>query len=357
VSHVAAIDDFLARAEFCPEGPAKVALLEEALRLAEAHQDLDQGFRVRRRLFAAEYFAGLPDRMLVTFSWCLSQCDREPNRFPESQLLWPYRWVVDSAVQFPQIDRPRIDGLVADMAQRYRRAGLTLRAVHVLRRRIAAMLDDATMARRAHREMRQEPRDAYSDSVATERTFRILYLIFLGRDQKAVDLAEPYWNGTIRDAYHHGTAVSYLLLPMARQGRAEQARLQQPRALAEMKQNPGCYLDRLAQHLAFFALTDDLGRGVKLLDQQARLALTTPHANYRFEFSLAALQLLKRVVAAGRSTIQLRLPDRLPLFRTDHQYDLGELISWWREQTEALADLFDARNGTSGFRKRLIGAG
>jgi len=34
--------------------------------------------------------------MLVTFAWCLAQCDRDSERFPFERILWEFRWVVSS---------------------------------------------------------------------------------------------------------------------------------------------------------------------------------------------------------------------------------------------------------------------
>ena len=59
------VEELLGRAAGLDEGPAKVALLEEAVRLADTHGDVGEGFRARQELIRAATFGGLPDRVLV----------------------------------------------------------------------------------------------------------------------------------------------------------------------------------------------------------------------------------------------------------------------------------------------------
>ena len=67
----------------CPE---QVALAEEAVRLADAHGDVELGFQARELLIEAGAFAGFPEKALVAFTWNLAQCDRDPQRFSEQEL-------------------------------------------------------------------------------------------------------------------------------------------------------------------------------------------------------------------------------------------------------------------------------
>src|SRR5262245_33567715 len=130
------IDELVSEAEDLESGPAQVALFEQAVQLADLHQNIPAGFETRMRLIDAAMVAGQPQLMLVAFSWCLSQCDRFPEEFNGEALLWKHRWVVFSLPLFPQVSREQILASLEDMTQRYRRAGSTLRAVHLLRRNV-----------------------------------------------------------------------------------------------------------------------------------------------------------------------------------------------------------------------------
>ncbi len=88
------IEELWAEADLLSEGPAKVVLLEEAIRLADTHGDLELGFDLRENLIEACTFCGLGEKSLVAFIWCLGQCDRHPERFSQDDLLWKYKWII-----------------------------------------------------------------------------------------------------------------------------------------------------------------------------------------------------------------------------------------------------------------------
>src|SRR4051794_23677366 len=92
-----------------PNSATKVALLEEAVQLADSISDVDMGFRMRDELMSAADFSGRPDIMLVHFAWCLAQYDRDPASFDLFGLLWKYKWVTECSVKFPQISRAKLE--------------------------------------------------------------------------------------------------------------------------------------------------------------------------------------------------------------------------------------------------------
>ncbi|MBY0456190.1 MAG: hypothetical protein K2V38_02515, partial [Gemmataceae bacterium] len=104
-------------------GAAKIAVLEEAVRVADTHNDIDLGFAVREELIHAATFGGRPDVSMVAFAWCLARYDKEPDRFDPSGLLWKYKWVLDAVAEYPQFSREQIESMLADMERRYKEAG------------------------------------------------------------------------------------------------------------------------------------------------------------------------------------------------------------------------------------------
>ena len=112
------IGEILRRAATLDEGPPKVDLLEEAVRLADHVQDLGAGFEARLRLMEAALVCGIADVLLVAYSWCLAQAEREPERFGLYQVLWRYRWAIVYLPTFPNIPRAKIEDAIADMTRR-----------------------------------------------------------------------------------------------------------------------------------------------------------------------------------------------------------------------------------------------
>src|SRR5688572_7430610 len=97
------IQRLMAEAAEQPRGPLQVELLAEAARVADAHNDVASGFRIRRALMDAALGGGQPQQMTVAFTWCVAQSDRDPTAVPPDQILWQYRWVISNLPQFPEV--------------------------------------------------------------------------------------------------------------------------------------------------------------------------------------------------------------------------------------------------------------
>src|SRR5437868_5986567 len=91
--------------------PAKVAILEQAVQLADSLGDASESFDIRQQLIEAATFGGMEDRALVAFSWCLAQSDKDPDRFPEEDLLWKYKWILAGITDYPGISLAKIRGM------------------------------------------------------------------------------------------------------------------------------------------------------------------------------------------------------------------------------------------------------
>jgi hypothetical protein len=352
--HREQIDDLLVQADDLEDGPAKIALLEEAVRLADGHDDLAEGFRTRLELIDAANFGGRPELMLVAFSWCLSQSDRDPQRFPEARLLWKYKWVVSNLPEFPQIGRDQIDSMLADLTGRYQRAGSTLHAVEDLRESLAIDMGDRAAAVAAHRAKGRIRPDRLSDCPACTLDGEITYRLFLGRYRQAVDIAGPIVNGRLKcNTVPHRTFAK-LLVPLLRLGQPATAIDYHLRGYRLVARDP-TFVYSFARHLTFLTLTENLARAVQLFEKHLPAALAAVSASERLEFYLASLLLLDRLAAEGKEERKLRLPASFPLHDGGGRYRVGELRDWFRREAGDLAGRFDRRNGNTYETRRLAG--
>jgi hypothetical protein len=169
--HVTQIETLLAEAEGLKDGPAKAAILERAVAIADTHQDVQLGYVARKALLPACLDSGQPDLMLVAYSWCLAQCDRDPSQFNLDDILWQYRWVVSEMASFPTISKGQILDAYADITRRYLAAGSTLRPIYLLGMNVHNSLKDRAGATACFQKWQAAPRDRFSDDPETERAF------------------------------------------------------------------------------------------------------------------------------------------------------------------------------------------
>jgi hypothetical protein len=348
----AKVGELSEQADQLPDGPSKVALLDEAVRLADSHNDVELAYDTRKALMRAATFGGSPEKAMVAFTWCIAQCDRDPETFDPADLLWEYKWVVSSMRYFPQISRAQIEGALDDMTRRYQQVGMGLRPIHKLRCRFAIHRGDRDEALRHQRLWRTAPAGWGNDCPACEQDDQVDYLMFMGKDERALDQAKPLVTGRMSCAEVPHITYANLLLPLLRLGQVEKAAEYYRRGYP-MVLGGRDFVAEHGMHLTFLALTGNLDAGVTLLERHLPWALETMALARRFEFGQGARLLLSRLAEAGKDSLRLRLPKTFPIHRDDGQYAVTDLAKWFEDDCRQLAEQFDRRNETDWFARKV----
>lgn len=347
------IDDLLARAESMGHGRAQFALTDEAVNLADIHNDVEAGFRARQAYVKAALFSGQPDKMLVAFTWCLAQFDRNPERFDTYRLLWQYKWVVNALPDFPQINRTQIEEMLQDMERRFRADGASLQAIWYMRQSIARKMGNRAASVQAHEQFTSLRRDALSDCKACEMDGRVEHSIFLGDDAEGVRQAQPILQGRYSCTHVPQGTYAKLLLPLLRLGRAAEAMAHHVRGYRMISKNPSEFIPQIAEHITFLALTSNYPRGLRLMEKHLGLALDTCCPAWAFDVFLAIKLLLSRLIEARLSKLRIRVPESFPARNATGEYEIGILHDWFAGRVAELGDQFDARNGNDHHRRRI----
>jgi hypothetical protein len=340
------------KASELPHGPAQVALLEEAVQLADSINDVVLAFRVRNDLMTAATFSGRPDIMLVAFSWCLAQYDRNPEQFYSHDLLWKYKWVLGNAFKFSEINRTRVEALLADMERRYQEAGSTMHAVATSRRDLFAHFGEWPQARAAHADLRKLRRDSLSDCPACLANSGCDYYCGQGQWGRAVQAARPVLHNRLSCAEEPHRTLGLVLLPLLHLGRLDEAKAYQRQGWQLVGQ-AAQFVREHANHLRFLVLTGGLPQAKRVLERHLPGALESVLADERFQFLLAVRLWTDRLAGRGTRELKVRLPKGLPAADGDGKSDVGALGEWFTARAREIAQRFDARNGTTTFQEQI----
>jgi hypothetical protein len=343
----------LAEASGLSDGPAKVELLQEAVRLADHVRDVDAGFHSRLRLMEAALVCGSADVLLIAYTWCLSQAEQEPERFSLYQVLWRYRWAIVYLPTFPEIPRAKIEDAIADMARRYRSAGASLRPVHLLRWKVAMKLGDGAMAADARRSWQRCRRDWLTDDDQTEDVTQIDYLLFRERWAEAVRASAAYIDGSVRNPAYLDSVLSWLPVPLLRLGRDGEAMAVHNRGFRLTTRN-GALVTQAGRHVQFLALTHNFPRAIRLAERYLPYCVRSDPED-QVEFYPCLVTLLSMLQRTGKATARLRLTPPCPGHRPDGRYDLKELADVYRAQAAGVAARYDARDGNDYYARQLAG--
>jgi hypothetical protein len=339
------------QAEGTPFGPVKVALIEEAVRLADSQQDTDLAYGLRHELVVAATFSGAPEKALVAFTWRLARYDEHPERYDENELLWHYKWIAESLPSFYQLSRAQVADSLNDMERRYQRADLSLSPVWKERARAATHFGDPAEAREAYRRWQAIDRGAGSDCKACDVDFQVEYLAFAGEPAQAVACAAPILAGRLRCGKVPHTTLGTVLLPLLRLGQVEEAAKCHRKGYRLVETNRD-FLLTVAQHLTFLALTDNFGPALRVLEKHLVWALETAALDGSFELYLGARLLLERLRDGGTASVTLRLPASFAAYREDDRYETASLARWFDDACQDLATRFDTRSGNDYRRRR-----
>jgi hypothetical protein len=345
------VETILTRAAGLSDGPAKIDLLEEAVRLADHYGDIDAGFDARMRLQEAALVCGSADVLLVAYAWCLAQAEKDPDHFGLHQVLWRNRWAIVYLPTFPEIPRAKIEDAIADMTGRYKRAGASLRPVHLLRWKVAMKLGDGRMAAEARRSWSRCRRDWLSDDEQTELVTQIDYHLFRERWDEAAKAAADYIDGRFRDPAYLDSVLSWMPVPLLWLGRADEAMRVHERGYRLTTRN-AALVTQAGRHVQFLALTHNFPRAIRLVERYLPYCVGRDPED-KVEFYPCLLTLVRMLLQLGRDTLKLRLTPQCPGYRPDGRYELAELDRVYFAEAAAVSARYDARNGNAYYARSL----
>ena len=345
--------DLLEQSYDLPEGsPVRLELLEKAVRLADSLGDVEAGWDARDALMEAATMGGYPEKTLVAFGWNLAQFDRVGDQYgwDEDDLLWKYKWVINSLWNFPSITRTQIEAAFDDFQARLERIGYGPRTLYYFRWIYESARGDEEAAEIWRNQWSRAKRDGISDCSACEASFLVEYL----RDQPkaALEAAQPILNGRLRCAEVPHTTLAAILEPMLKMGQFQEAVSTHLRGYKMIRDNQE-FLIAAGQHLAFLAYTRNLPAALELLARHLPWALATADMNRRYSFYVDALTVLRRLRDSGQTQIQLQVPKDFAVQPSPDGLEVAALEALLLSETSAIAAAFDARNCTDQFTRGL----
>lgn len=336
--------DLMEQAEELENGPEKVALIEAAVREADVSNDALLGYEARMSLIEAGMFGGFVKRAIVAFSWCLARFDESPEEYEEFDLYWMYKWVINDLPNFPTVSRQQILDMQDDLERRYLRSGYSLRTVHYLRADNALIMGDFEEAFQRLARAERSERDEIVDCLACEQSHKVWRLARLRKDEEAVQAAEPILAGKMSCTVVPESTYGYLVRPLLRLGRLEEALELYRKCYRKISRNPH-YIDDIALHMLTLIAADDMRKVARLFEKHLPWSVKTPNLDDRFEFYNSSTLFLEKLAQQSRRKRKLNLPSQLPCDEPESKYAPAELANWFAYETQQLADQFNRRNG------------
>jgi len=329
-----------------PTGPTQVALLDEAVRLADLHHNEQLGYDLRILLTRAALFSGRVDLLLVHFAWLCATFDRRPDQFDEFRFLWRYKWVAGNTSVFAEVSRAKIDELLNDLERRCDAVGYGDHAVATTRRDCYVDLHDVAAAQQANDVYLRTHRDHFSDCEACVVGMDGDYFGAQELWAEQLQTIEPLLAGRVRSCTSQPIkAVTRALLPLVRLGRVDEARQLQLRYMRRLQQNAH-HSSHAAHHVTFLALTGQRKVAQKLFNRYLHEGFDTVLLIDRLRYLRAGLVVLGCALADGdNAPVTLPAHTLLPPAGAKGKHEIAPLRDWMLAESLRIAAAYDARNG------------
>jgi tetratricopeptide (TPR) repeat protein len=332
----------LREAHRMPYGAAQIALIEQVIRHADALGERELGYEARILATTAYTYGGEVAKSFVTFSWCLSDFDRDPAPFharSRHTLYWHFKYMVSALTKFPEVPLARTYAVLDDMERRYREGGHSLQAVHKHRYVVARHVGLEGEADALYERWNTTPRDDLSDCAGCDPSSQVTHLSSRGRDEEAVALAEPVLAGRLTCNEQPQTILRGLMVPYLRTGRLEQAADAHRRSYRLMRANLADLWD-IGDHVAFCARTGNEHRGLEILQRHVDWLERAPSPAAGMNFAASSALMLRRLVALGHGAAIVHRREKGDIAAAALAEELAAYAT-------GLALRFDARNGTT----------
>ncbi len=328
------------------DNPAKVSLLEQAVRIADSLGDKELGFESRNDLVRTAVFCGMGEKALPAFSWCLAQIDANPDDYDDDELLWEYKWILSAIHQFPSVTLKQIVDLENDFERRLTKAGYSLRPFYDARFSRLQYPENAKEKEEYFQLWKKSKRDHLADCKACEESSLAWY--HFDTEQPELGLKQGFRILDKEIGCHsvpHST-ISEMLMALHRAGRTEEAKELQVRGYRMISKNRD-FLGYYGNHMEFLVHAGEIAAALKILTRHLPWALETRELSNKMDFLHMASLVLDK---AGDRKRKLRLPKDFPLYDESETYVPSQLSAWFRTEAEKLADLFDHRNMNRHYR-------
>lgn len=254
--------------------------------------------------------------------------------------------VLDGLLDDAHVPLGRIHDELDAVERRTRRLGDSPRPLHQARHRVARHVGDLGTAQREFELWVAAAPDLSSGCAACERGLIGDWHAERGDDARAFESWDALFAGALFcDAEPHG-ALGRSLVTLIRLGRADQARVHHVSGYRISRLKPAMS-DAVGRHIEFCALTGNVARGLELLAEHGDWLAQRADTQRRAGF-LGGVEVLLRILAESGF-------DDLPFAVAGGAVrPLGEVRDEVGDELSAIAALFDERNGTTAFSRRLV---
>ncbi|MVX35507.1 hypothetical protein [Myroides sp. LoEW2-1] len=329
-----AIDEHFSDAEYC------MALIKQAIQIADKHQDLEWGVDLRYDLIHEERATSSCSESISAFAWILNVCDQYPDQFDEADFMLEYQWMLCSAYSNSSLSKEQVMTIGDDLYRRLDRNNLSKRGYYFTMAEYAHNLGDYEMSESYINKGMLEPYDE-ENTEASEYDYRIEHLCLMQRFDEAVavmDQMEIKKLSAFALPFETYCAMAYTM-----------ARAKDERAIVYLNKAKESYEKLREVNSSMLYSMVRYTYAMFLLGDSYYLTMYEKIAEWEIGAEDDLLFMLSRHVAVmfyDGGEQRLALSSKLAFYQSSDIYDLKHVSTYYEAIAKDLGEKFDQRNGS-----------
>lgn len=279
--------------------------------------------------------------------------EKEYGRDPfEDDVMWKYKWILENAKEFYQIDLPQFEALLEDYKQRCLKYGHSLR-VYYQKKFEFYLHVDRTIAEEAFQKFREQPWDGFCDCKACERNEEIKYLLMSDRYEEAKEAAKPIFRRLLTCMeIPENTFARFLQYYNLKIAQGDESCLETAKDFCEKVRysitTKQIGIEFVGDILLFYSMTNR-SKALNWFKKYCNFFEENLNPVQKFYYALGMLRFLRNL--EGKETYRMRLSPVFKFYQEDDTYSVLELKKYYDDYIKDFVKKIDRRNGNDYYQK------
>ncbi|WP_052598550.1 hypothetical protein [Aureispira sp. CCB-QB1] len=319
----------------------------KCIQKAKAFKNVHLEFDARMSYVRQSVFLNQYQEAIGMFPWFLNECDNKENYFKYIQVLWTFKWIINSLTDFHTISLEKIEGLFQEFERRFKEFGTGDRVINYFKAQRESQLGNVERSLELAERYFNDTKTCMLDDCAACQPNNISR-VFLVAEQydRMMECIQPILDGRLTCHVVPHTTFPKAAYASMRTGEWEKA---------------GHYVQSTYKHLDFstpdlyeasvlllyHACQKEFLKGRKLMQKQLSFALELNSSGEVYDFYFSCALFMQAYIKAGHKEMKIQVNSKTTDFVTalkENSYDAATLQKWFRETAYKHASLLDNRN-------------
>lgn len=336
--------------EELPDGEEKLNYLKKCIDEADKEKDYGLSLDLRYDYIKESVFNGDCYKAVIMFPEYMALFDKHSDKHDRESFMIAFKWIIEDIGDFYQVSTDMAESYFEEFKKRCEMYGYSLRTYY-MKKMLFYVHSNPEKAKELHRLFRCSERDDLSDCEACEMSHDIRMELNFGMEEKALAmlnemLAKGISCGEVPEVTYgkcieHFTKIGELFEADHYAG-----------LLMPMIRGNDNFLMETAHILLLKSMTEP-NEALELFEEYLENYIRSMNPKMRFYFEDAVARFFGSLLNEGHTSIQLRLPRSFKLYKENDEYDVAELMDYFKGKAAETAEKFDKRNGDGFFAEML----